>query len=269
MIGTGSTIPTNSEQALALVEKKVRDHWQQYGKAITLQALGSVVNQEIGRGAIKALFPYGLKVLIAHRFHDKFKLVQHPDSRETIAVIPKEVSVPTDLRMLFVPSQSKVETQAPILSTISTSDARAPYVRYKRAFWGAFAKPVPDGFRRFVILSPSVKFEDRLSTLQPPSDGVEVDAEMVPVPELPEPGRTKVVYDNIEKWLARHSTIDRSILIDDAPRPVAPDSVDAPSGTSMPKSSLAVFRDALELIDPQDLARIQVPADVLLRLLRK
>ena len=76
-----------------------------------------------------------------------------------------------------------------------------PLPRLDKVLWAAFFKPIKEGDRRFIRLTPEVYFWDAPEDSAAPSPGwEEIEPHRIPAAELPLPQRNRAAYSAIEEW---------------------------------------------------------------------
>jgi hypothetical protein len=167
----------------------------------------------------------------------RFQLVNDPNRTNVWAIIPNAAPKDISLDALFTPMTE------PQNAPVSVS---RPIPRFKKSFWAAFIRSLSPGKKRYVSRDG---FEDISENDLGPAVGIPVNPDdIVSIP----PGAqvdTDAVYSAIRIWAERTGAKLGDYLA---------------AGPSQQRHSLS-----LDLIDPEDMKRIMVPLDVVLKLLRR
>jgi hypothetical protein len=238
------TAGSNPEAQINLfIEKSVRDYWDEQKKALLLSYLGS---------NLRNVFPDSDTVLIKglRRHLETWPIatiVSHPTQKEKIGLIPLDAKMPSDTSELF-PTKDQHTALRP----------RSDYTLFRQDFWNSFQSPIRT--KKFIVVTGDQNF--LISEAIPK----EVDAsnvhelreeDLVIVPtETPAPEKAKLVRAKLEAWLQRNSLNPRIF--------------EQQRGTVEPANapSRGLF-DAFATLEPADQARISIPLDIVVKLLRK
>lgn len=235
---------TDSKQAEVetskFIESFVQQHWDEQGSACYLSNLGSKLKKDV---------PESQKV-IADGLHEYLrrnpivKVVQHPEIKQKIGAIPLSVTVPDRIEDLFGKKAS------------SSSDWK--WGSYEQVFWDAFIKPI-DGEVRFVCLndtgvevSDGQASEKKEGCYEITSEDLTRDLAGATIAE-----RVAATHEAINTWLDKNALQQETF--------------------SAPKKSLRrsdgdrldQFLTVFESLSEEDLARISLPLDILLKLSSK
>jgi hypothetical protein len=178
-----------------------------------------------------------LKEAITVEGGQRFRLVNDPKRTNVWAVIPNTAPEDTSLDALFSPAIRPQD--APV-------SASRPMPRFKKSFWAAFIRALQPGRKRYVWRDG---FEDIPENDPAPAVGIPVDPD--DIVSIPQGARvdTDAVYSAIRGWAQRTGAKLGDYLA---------------GGAGRERHSLP-----LELLDPEDMKRIMMPLDVVLKLLRR
>jgi hypothetical protein len=167
----------------------------------------------------------------------RFQVVSDPKRPKVWAIIPSTAPKDISLDALFSP------TKAP--QDIPPSTPRS-IPRFKRSFWAAFIRALEPGTKRYISRDG---FEDVPENEPTPIDAIAIDTK--DIRSLPQGARvdTDAVFSAIRSWAERTGAKLGDYLA---------------VGTSQERPSLS-----LESIDPEDMKRIMVPLDVVIKLLQR
>lgn len=221
------------------IEEYVQMHWDDQETVCYFSALGVKVKHDV---------PESLQVLAIglHNFlrqNPIVQVIQYPGIDQKIGAVPLSVTLPQDLTKLF-------EKKRPVYS--STSRAY-----YDQEFWDAFIKPI-EKTSRYVCIDQDggVTISDDEIT------GSEVQCYEVFQQDLtdnsaigPISERVASTHGAINSWLEKHS-LDRESF---APRKKIK------LGTAA-NPRLVEFLSAFDGISHEDLTRIEIPLDILVKL---
>lgn len=187
-----------------------------------------------------------LMLAIASDATSSVRLVKDPDHELVWAVIPHRVPDDFDLREIFHKTQ---EIKAPV------SRAPAAVPLFQRWFFTAFIKALAPGHKRYVLLD---HFRDLPESEIPPPGAWEVQSTEILNPEPDAIVDREDIFDRIKRWTERYG-----VAIDQFCQ--EPKSAILERRESSGPKSLIAF-DTLEI---DELRRIMVPMDVVLKLLRR
>ena len=222
-----------------LIEKFVSDHWTNAQSACYLSAIGTYLKAEVPD--CRAVLSKGLRDFL--RQNPVVQVVQFPGIEQKVGAVPLSVSLPDDIRDLF--SKTK---QAP------PSNSRNVYLQ---EFWDAFFRPI-EGHQRYVLLDDTGRV--RISD-EPPNredcNAYEIAPEdlSASLPNEPIVDKVNATHAAIDSWLEKHSLDPRQFV-----RP-GTQKQDIAVG-----SRLAGLIRALDGLPHEDLSRITIPLDVLIKL---
>lgn len=177
-----------------------------------------------------------LRETIATEAFDKLKLISNPEAELVWGVVPKSAILPEDLAPLF----KRKTPQGPSIP------------RYKKWFWTAFVKPIPDGHKRYILLH---SFSDIPEAEPLPPGASSVEPTDIVQADSDTPINYAAVQKLISEWAARSGAIlDQYYL--------------APSREAAKRTAAPTHFPKLANLPEEDLKRIMVPLDIVLKLIR-
>jgi len=205
----------------------------------------------------------------------------HPDARAELRVLKENLSEYVEahllqhVRLLTIPGKGRAA--APVAETTDLSDqdlvkrfgaaTRERSVgqanpRFSPQVWKAFCLPLADTQRRFIVFAPNAlpKCVELASTEPAPPGATEVRREDLPQQPLGFGMPPGPVSEAIRAWAKANSIEITSIYM---PAPLRP-SATPPSSTG--ENDLLGI---LNLLEPSELARISVPADIVVNLVKR
>ncbi|GEM_PF-1338357 len=231
---------TESEQAtIDFIEKFVRDHWEQQKTVCYLSSLGVNLKREVPSSL--SVLAEGLTEFL--RQNPVVQVVQFPGIYQKIGAVPLSVDLPEDLRELFSKSTQSADAQAK--------------PSYTQEFWDGFIKPIGKE-PRFVCVG-----EGGLISIRDGEKGEETGIYY----EIREEDLTKstgfgsisdrvlATHEAINTWLKKHK-LDAKVFAPTTSRKHQLGKYDR----------LSIFLSAFDGLPAEDLARIEIPLDVLLKL---
>ena len=226
-----------------LTEEFVSDHWQRAHAVCYLSSLGVQLNRAIPR--FRDSIPMGLREFL--RQNPVVQVVEFPGIEQKVGAVPLSVSLPDDTRELF--SQEGQEA-------LSKSQRTA----YVQEFWDAFVDPIM-GDSRYVIVDEGGHVSVRDDSAENLSGTVyEITREDLSSspPNQPIAIKVEATHAAIDSWLQKQSLEARVFARPRAQR-------------WHPKagSRLARLLGALDGLPDEDLSRIRIPADILIKLSSK
>jgi hypothetical protein len=178
-----------------------------------------------------------LKEALAVEGQQRFRLVNDPRNPLAWAVIPFVASKEVSLDALFSPTKRPQEApQSPARSI----------PRFRKSFWAAFVRTLEPGKKRYISKDG---FDDIPDDEPARIDGIPVEPDDIQSPPQGAPVDTDAVYSAIRGWAERTGAKLGDYLI---------------SRSSQERHSLSFAS-----IDPEDMKRIMVPLDVVLKLLQR
>lgn len=233
--------PTAQEKPIyEFMRKFVQSSWDDpnsYHKAVLLSNLGTKLKNEFGD--YNAYFPKGLKDFL--RTWPVLQLVQHPNVKEKIGLIPGDATIPENIISLF---QGAGEKKPSFNSII-----------YNQDFWDAFFKPII--LNRYVIFEENGRPKILNDVNQPPSGAYQIEtSDVVAVdPATPVVERVAATREHLQKWLAKHSLDPEKFLRKNTTK------------TTELQDRLTHLKQAFEKISDEDRARILIPLDIIFKIM--
>ena len=221
------------------IEEFVRDHWASTQSVCYLSSIGIYLNVTVPDGRV--VLSKGLREFL--RQNPVVQVVQFPGVEQKIGAVPLSVSLPDDISELFSPQKQA-----------SFPQSRNVYVQN---FWDAFIRPI-EGTPRYVVVDESEGVTIREGS--DASEGGDVH-EITPrdlttrFPDGPIADKVTATHAAISNWLEKHSLEPRLFL---RPRRQKQDvTVD---------SRLVRLISAFDGLPHEDLSRISIPLDILIKL---
>ncbi len=231
---------SEADQIRSWLQAEVEEHWRTTNSALLLSQIGVKLRKEFPDFAEQ--MPNGLKDFlvrwpIAH-------LGQDPSVTQKIGLVPLSVTLPINQAELFASSRSRPEHP----SFVST-------------FWRAFTEPIKG--KRFIYIDPAGEVGIEVQDIEPPALPRESGKEVLPTDlgpfgsDIPPEEKGKLTHQKIQDWLSRNK------ISSDAVRRLE-------RGAVWREHNLAenIGRAFLEM-SATDLARINIPMDVVINLLKK
>lgn len=225
-----------------------KDNYSKEGKGLLLSRVGEIISKE-HPGFRSALGSRKLVGFIQEELAGSVQILTSPVNNIVKVLLPANVTVGEDV-MKFFPRR------------IATSSFVSK-LRYNRAFWAAFSRPLADGYTRLVGFDPQVHFEDIVGGAPAETAKKIVPKEMV-IDEATEHDAAKRVQrinEIINAWLQTNA--------------VSPDIVEAKSEREQASARISesgkgsLLDVLLAALDEADLKRIQMPLDVVAKLQRR
>lgn len=177
----------------------------------------------------------------------RVKLFERPGHSAVHAVLPKDLAEKLNAETIF--ERSSAAKPLPLSPAGATS--------FKPWFWAAFIKSLPPGKRRWIT---SERFLDLGKDESPQAGAREVLPDDI---QYPGPGVTAdrdIVLAAIHKWAVRNE-VDRREFEASAATAHAP----APATKMIARAASSPF----DLLEPEDLRRIYIPLDIVMKLIRR
>ena len=225
-----------------LIHDYVEAHWTRNQSACYFSSIGTHLRNTAPES--RAVLSNGLGEFL--RQYPIVRVIQYPGVAPKIAAIPLSVDVPKDLRDLF--SQSKSAT------------ANANRNVYLQEFWDAFILPI-DGSIRNILIDDTNRITVHDGPIEYEAGGVyEIEPQDL-TPSIPNSSiadKVSATHSVIDTWLKKHSLDPTTFLRARIRRRDFP--VD---------NRLVQLLNAVEGLSPDDLARIELPLDILVKLASK
>ncbi|MFZ4689066.1 MAG: hypothetical protein ACOYLS_07500 [Polymorphobacter sp.] len=206
-------------------------------KAMLLSALGTKLKNEFGD--YSADFPKGIKEFL--RTWPLVQMVQHPDIKEKIGLIPAGEPLPKDLSSLFPKAGERHSSSMPI--------------SYDQDFWNAFFKPIQS--TRYVVIGDNQPLQILNDAAEAPPGAYEITKSDILTPDQTMPIAEKVVAtgERINKWLEKNSLDASQFFRKQVSR------------TIFPQDRLTSLKYAFENISDEDRSRVYIPLDIILKII--
>ena len=212
----------------------VNQWWTTHSRPLLLSQLGEYDDGNL-TAAIKGK-ARGLAAYIRNRLGDHIDVIRHDEKPQLVGAIPAGVDV--------------AELGGANALLEETGSRPSGSARFHRAFWAAFRQPLDDSKSRYMSLNAPVHFQDISLGESRPEGFTEVDRAYIVDTE-----DAVQVQAKIEEWLAVNS-------LDSAAFEVSKRQESKP----LPANLLGRLLDALS---PDQLARINMPLDVVDQLRRE
>ena len=215
------------------ISELVEEHWHEHSRPLLLSQLGSADQGDVGKSA-KQLSP-NLAAFI-RGYVSGVRIVSGSTVPPIFAALPANIGQEVDVDDLLAEKRRE------------RSSVRVR--RFLPAFWAAFRVPLDESKRRFVSTRAPVRFQDESDEVGR-SGFVEVQRQHITTGDADD----AVVQQQISEWLQRNELNDEAFLV--ASR----------SGTDLPHDDL--LGRLLVSLEPDDLKRMSIPLDVVLKLRRQ
>ena len=231
-----------------ILNKKILDHvgkaWSEGKTPLLLSRLGAREDGEIARAARG--YASSLSEYLKQELADEVRVVNHSATPVVVAAVPR--SSETESIHDFDPLLEK---------SLRRADAEGKPNRFHQVFWLAFRKPLKPGKRRFVIPSDRLEFLDVSEDDASPGNGVEIDREFIAT----EVGDVlhEDTYSRIVEWGKKNSvSLDQFFHSAVAKR----------YKRHLRERGISLLDQIFEVLDPEDLRRMNLPMDVVRKLAR-
>lgn len=228
------------EKATAeFIEKFVSDYWNRQGSACYLSTIGFNVKREVPESV--SVLSLGLMNFL--RQNPIVQVVQFPGVDQKVGAVPLSVVLPEDIKELFQQNDPKL--------------APKPSVVYVQEFWDAFIEPIV-GEPRFVCVGKDGSVHIAAKSTGKSNDAcyeiLEEDLTKIPMGGSIA-DRVASTHKAIEAWLEKNR-LEARVFSTHARR--RPDTVIG--------GHLGDFLAAFGGLSFEDLARIHIPMDILVKL---
>jgi len=233
-------LETLKEEVNEYIVKAVSDAWDKDAKYLLLSQLGSSLKRDLPESEM--IMSKGVKDYL--RTWPIVQIVDHPEFKEKIGLLPVEISLP-DCALDHFPQRStpKGHTRPPI---------------FQDEFWKAFEQPI-DGKRYIFIKSDGSVVSRDLLADGAPNDAYEVLSSDLVSSRNHQGGSLAVQkYGLISAWLERHGLDQEKFL-----------KYNINGIKKSHHDRLALLETAFRDIPSEDLARVSIPLDVLFRLVNQ
>lgn len=222
-----------------LIQEYVEAHWTRTQSACYFSSIGTHLSTTVPES--RTLMRNGLTEFL--RRNPIVRVIQYPGMAEKIAAIPLSVDLPEDVRDLFV---------QPRAVTVNASQNF-----YVREFWQAFIRPI-DGTIRNILIDDANRITVHDGPLEHESGAVYQIKPQDLTPSIPNSSiaaKVDATHSAIDTWLKTNS-LDPAIFL--LARAQGQDfSID---------NKLAQILSAFRDLSPDDLSRIELPVDILIKL---
>ena len=221
------------------IEEFVGEHWASTQSVCYLSSIGIYLNVTVPGS--RAVLSKGLREFL--RQNPVVQVVQFPGVEQKIGAVPLSVSLPDDIKELFSPQKQ----------------ASFPQSRnvYAQNFWDAFIRPI-EGVPRYVVLDESEGVTIREASVAGESgEAYEITPQDLTtrLPDGSIADKVNATHAAISNWLEKHSLEPGPFL---RPRRQKQDiTVDG---------RLARFISVFDELSREDLSRISIPLDILVKL---
>lgn len=245
-------MPSNTEIAKE-IEEVVRGWWDKHQAPVLLSKLGSLLSSDV-QSTIQDE-KIGLKRFIS-AYCENLRLLEMGRHGGGVAPLEKSAGRTEEELERAFESQRKLENVGRIPS-------------YDSLVWRAFRSPISNGERRFLKIDPNERVELRQieSSDEGPNDPLwfEVKADDIPKFENGIPATAREIHDAIKAWSEGKVELDHLIKLNN---PKIGDG-DRKIHKIQRESALDLLLNGLRIFSRDELARINVPADVLLSVLER
>ena len=214
----------------------VQKCWEEHRMPLLLSRLGGGDDGRIGRLAKQEAGSLG--AYLRHRLAARVRVIHHSANPTVAGAIPADAEIPenADFDMLLDQTRGRAVEATP---------------RYHPALWSAFRKPLDESSRRYMSVQPPPRFQDASSEDRP--DGfAEITREYIVGLDVEE----REVHQRIQDWLAANEFDSESFLLKSKA-----------TATHLPSDDL--LGRLLLALEPDELKRISMPLDVVLKLRRQ
>ncbi|EBA14430.1 hypothetical protein RSK20926_02137 [Roseobacter sp. SK209-2-6] len=241
-----TTPETAEEKTKDFIVQTVQDHWDRTRKVCMLSTLGFELKKNVPEST--EVLGEGLREYLRQNY--LVHVVQFPNVFQKIGAVPLSVSVPDDPSSLFK-SPSKI-----------ASAEKLPI--YNQEFWNSFFREIEVGKVRVVNL----KSDGEMDILDTENEKVTkseatyiITHDDLTAVDQDASGAEKVIATNsaIEEWLRKNSA-DRKLFL-------RPQKGSRNSGKT--EGRLSSLIDAFDGMPESDLARINIPLDILMRIAKQ
>jgi len=215
--------------------------YDETGKGLLLAVLGETLgNTPIFKSILRR---DKLSKIIKTQLSDSVRILESPESRIAAMAVPAKIVV-DDIKK-FIPKRN---------------ESKNTIFRYHPAIWAAFSKPISCGFTRLIGLRPKPHFRDVEESLAQDTSEMQVDAALIVGKEIARSvdERNSLISGNIEIWLSTNKLSNEVVGID--------------SGFSRFQPTFdkrgSKLESLINLLPESDLKRIQIPLDVIAKLLK-
>ena len=216
------------------ISELVEEHWHEHNRPLLLSQLGTADQGDVGKSA-KQLAPNLAGFIRGHVAG--VRIVSGSTVPPIFAVLPANIGQEVDVDDLLAEKRRE--------------RASVRVRRFLPAFWAAFRVPLDESKRRFVSIRAPARFQDAPLDETDRSSFVEVQRQYITTGDADD----TVVQQRISEWLQRHELDDGPFLVANRP------------ATDLPHDDL--LGRLLVSLEPEELKRMSIPLDVVLKLRRQ
>jgi hypothetical protein len=170
--------------------------------------------------------------------HGRIRVFQNPDKPLEWAVLPASIEDNPFSSVEPAPSDSEPNVE-----------------RLPRPFWSAFLVPLVEGSRRYLFPHRKFHFQDLKEGDPHPVNSIEVERTYLPAFTEPYHPSPATISAGIRRWANAHDFNLEPLYLSSQPQP--------------PPKTDHQLADVLQALAPEDLARIMVPIDIVLKMMKK
>lgn len=240
-----TTQSTIEQKTKDFIVKTVQNHWDETKNVLMLSTLGVELKKNVpesGEVLREGLSEYLRQNYLVH-------VVQFPKIFQKVGAVPLSVTVPDDPSPLFKPPRK------------TAPNDKKP--TYKQAFWDSFIEELEAGKVRVITCKPDGELE--INDIEESDASENGNTFIVRQDDITKAGvdlsnadKAKATSLKIEDWLKLH-TADRKLFL----RPLKTNL--RPEGAS---GRLVSLLNAFEGLPESDLARIEIPLDILAKIVK-
>jgi hypothetical protein len=232
--------------------------WQRLGKPVFLANLGGRLSKDAKIQLQSTGLP--LKTFMEQHLSNRLRLISMGDTGDV--VVPKGA----DTDRLTDEYLVGLHIKKPRLLS-----PRLPPVRYMAGVWKAFELPMTSQKRYIELRDGREAMCHNLDSegVAPPGSIEVLPEDLPPADPYRNIASPPHIFRAIRLWAEKHQ-IDTARLRE-APERLSTESLLAPTANTITSNNNAMerLRNFLEILEPDDLARINIPSEVLLRLLKR
>ena len=238
------------ESVKSAIVDNCRRFWREHKKAYLLSRVGLDL-RGVGQ-YIRSVTGKNLLGFVQTDLRDLLRIEQLRRAGNIWGLFPKDAVLTDDIDSYFEFPRPEPREGGPV-------------PRYNPRFWAAFAKPLNPGERRFISLS-DLSFEDLPEAVGGTLGRLEIDRTLIASPT--EPNRDKVILENIQTWIRKFGLDETRFLMRSSAglfQQKAETSQKDAEHADVPTE----LEHLIEAIGNHDLPRVQLPLDIVARLLKR
>lgn len=230
------SVSSTQKNAHEIIANLVSENWQNTNRALLLSRLGQALSK---LGFNMKSRPGGLRALLEHELVDTVRIIPSPDDALVYGAVPATANLPGEVSVLF--------QQSPGIP------------RYKAHVWGAFSKDLEAGKLRYLSARTVIDIDEDEDF---PNDHILVPESFLPhsSSEATKPDQAAIAQA-IERWLTTNKLNRRDYI--------ASSYASASSKDGLQSKPTTAWDILVGTLSERDLARINMPLDVVLRLQEK